>query len=243
MTRLRAVVTGGGSRTGAAVATELARHGFDLVLTCRHGRAGAEAVAEEVRQHGAVVEVHDLDLEDASAIKAFAKAIGPGAVDALVHVAGSFEEGRFEDIDDAMFQRHYRANASGPALLTQALEERLRSSAQPDGACVLFFGDIHAEQSPRPGATAYLVSKAATHALVRLLAIELAPVRVVGVAPGVIGWPDDWTEDQRSAYLRRVPLGRAGTPSDAAKLVKGLIQNATYLTGVMLPLDGGRHLR
>ena len=226
-----------------AVARALADCGYALVLTCRHGRAHAEEVAEEIRQRGGSVEIQELDLEDPDGIKTFSNAIGPGPIDALVHVAGAFEEGPFSEIDDAMLDRQFRANASGPALLTQALEPRLRASEQPGGGCVVFFGDIHAEQSPRPGATAYLLSKAATHALVRLLAVELAPVRVVGIAPGVIGWPEDWSDEQRANYLQRVPLRRAGTSEETGELVRCLVRDATYLSGVMLPLDGGRHLR
>ena len=222
---------------------QLAASGYELVLTCRHGRAHAETVAAKIRQQGGSVEIHEVDLEDSAAIRTFAESIGPEPIDALVQAAGSFDEGPFAKIDDEMLQRHYRANASGPALLVQALEQRLRASTRTGGACVVFFGDIHAEQSPRPGATAYLLSKAATHALVRLLAVELAPVRVLGIAPGVIGWPEDWTDAQQQAYLRRVPLGRAGTSEETARLVECLVRDATYLTGVILPLDGGRHLR
>ena len=107
----------------------------------------------------------------------------------------------------------------------------------------MLFGDIHAEQRPRAGAASYLLAKSATHGLVKLLAVELAPVRVLGIAPGVVSWPDDWSAARREAYLREVPLNRAGTPEDVARLAGALLEDATYVTGVMLPLDGGRHLR
>ena len=96
---------------------------------------------------------------------------------------------------------------------------------------------------PRGGATGYLVSKSATHSLVKLLAIEMSPVRVYGIAPGVIGWPDDWPEERRKNYLTRVPLGRAGGPEDTVRLVRALVDHAAYVTGMVIPLDGGRHLR
>jgi pteridine reductase len=113
----------------------------------------------------------------------------------------------------------------------------------PGGPAVIFFGDVHALHRPRAGATPYLAAKAAAEGLVGLLAVELAPIRVMGISPGVVGWPDDWPEDRRASYLKRVPLGRAGTAGEAAALARSLIIDATYCTGVVIPIDGGRHLR
>ena len=76
-----------------------------------------------------------------------------------------------------------------------------------------------------------------------LLAVELAPVRVFGMAPGVIAWADDFDESRREEYLKRVPLGRAGTVEEAASLARALVESATYTTGIVIPIDGGRHLR
>ena len=71
----------------------------------------------------------------------------------------------------------------------------------------------------------------------------MSPVRVYGIAPGVIGWPDDWSSERREKYLERVPLGRAGGPEDTVRLVKALVDHSAYVTGMVIPLDGGRHLR
>lgn len=240
---MRAVITGGSSRSGMAIARAFAARGMDLVLSYRQGEALARALADELRELGGQVDVHHLELEDEGSIERFAEAIGSQPVDALVHAAGSFDEQAWGEIDDQNLMAHYRSNASGPLLLTQALSDRLAASAHPAGACVMLFGDIHAEQRPRAGAASYLLAKSATHGLVKLLAVELAPVRVLGIAPGVVSWPDDWSAARREAYLREVPLNRAGTPEDVARLAGALLEDATYVTGVMLPLDGGRHLR
>lgn len=243
MSGMRAVITGGSSRSGMAIARAFAARGMDLVLSYRRGEPSARALADELRELGGQVDVHHLELEDEQSIQRFAEVVGGQPVDALVHAAGSFDEQPWGDIDDQGLVAHYRSNASGPLLLTQALSDRLAASTHPGGACVILFGDIHAEQRPRAGAASYLLAKSATHGLVKLLAIELAPVRVLGIAPGVVSWPDDWTEARREAYLREVPLDRAGTPEDVARLAGALLEDATYVTGVMLPLDGGRHLR
>lgn len=243
MSRPRAILVGGASRVGLAVAKELASRGHDVIIGYRSGHEAAEACADAVRGNGVAASTHQFDLEDDASIRDFAELVGPEPVDVLIHAAGAFEEAALEDTSEQMFVEQFKVNASGPALLTAALRERLAASTSRDGACVLFFGDIHAEMVPRSGASAYLASKAATHALVRQLAIELAPTRVLGVAPGVVSWPEDWTQQRRLEYLQRVPLGREGTPDDVARLVGALVQDAGYVTGAVIPLDGGRHLR
>jgi pteridine reductase len=75
------------------------------------------------------------------------------------------------------------------------------------------------------------------------LARELAPdVTVNGIAPGVVEWPADYPEAERQKYLKRVPLGRAGTPEDVANVVKFLVTGGTYVTGQVIRLDGGRSI-
>jgi pteridine reductase len=88
------------------------------------------------------------------------------------------------------------------------------------------------------------MSKSALHSMVEALALELAPaVRINGIAPGVVAWPDDAPADERAAYESRIPLVRAGTPDDAAHLVRSMIEDMPYVTGTVIRLDGGRWLR
>ncbi len=102
--------------------------------------------------------------------------------------------------------------------------------------------DLLAER-PMPGYLSYCASKAGLWNLTLGLARELAPqVRVNGIAPGVVEWPADLPEDKREQYLRRVPLGRAGTPGDVAEAVRFLVAGANYITGQIIRLDGGRSI-
>jgi pteridine reductase len=102
--------------------------------------------------------------------------------------------------------------------------------------------DIAAER-PFAGYLPYSVSKAGLVALTKGLARTLAPqVRVNGIAPGAVLWPDDYPDDQKAAYLAKTPLHRVGTPEDAAAAVLFLIEGSDFVTGVILPLDGGRSL-
>ena len=243
MSRSRAVLIGGASRVASAIVQKLAEGGHDIVLGYRSGKDAAEECAESARRHGVLASTYQFDLQDESSVLGFVDAIGSDPIDVLVHAAGAFNEAELQDTTQDMFLSQFKTNASGPAILTSALRKQLTASDHPDGACVVFFGDIHAEMVPRGGATAYLVSKSATHALVRLLAIDLAPIRVVGIAPGVVAWPDRWSQSRRSDSLQRVPLGREGTSEDVARLVAALVDDTGYLTGTIIPLDGGRHLR
>jgi pteridine reductase len=102
--------------------------------------------------------------------------------------------------------------------------------------------DLLAEK-PWPEFLAYCASKAALANLTLGLAKELAPeVTVNGIAPGVVDWPDDYPEADRQKYLKRVPLGRAGTPEDVAHLVHYLATEGSYITGQIIRLDGGRSI-
>ena len=102
--------------------------------------------------------------------------------------------------------------------------------------------DLAAER-PMPGYLSYCASKAGLWNLTLGLARELAPgVRVNGIAPGVVEWPADLPMEKREQYLRRVPLGRAGTPQDVAEAVHFLCIGANYVTGQILRLDGGRSI-
>jgi pteridine reductase len=106
--------------------------------------------------------------------------------------------------------------------------------------------DIHASERPRKNFAAYSMSKAALEQMVRVLALELAPkVRVNGVAPGVVAFPDSGAEsdpEMQARYLKRVPLARSGTPEEAAEAVRWLALDATYTTGEVVRVDGGRWL-
>ena len=89
----------------------------------------------------------------------------------------------------------------------------------------------------------YLASKRALHSGFQALALELAPkIRVNVIVAGVIAWPESMPQVERDAYVARVPLGRVGTPHDAAALVRFLTLEAPFITGAAIPLDGGRSL-
>jgi pteridine reductase len=135
-------------------------------------------------------------------------------------------------------RRMWAVHVEAPLLLCRRFEKELRGRR----GHVVNMLDAMVER-PWPKYLAYCASKAALWNLTLSLARELAPqVTVNGIAPGVVEWPEDYPAAEREKYLRRVPLGRAGTPRDAAAAVVFLCSRGSYVTGQVLRLDGGRSL-
>lgn len=245
-----ALVTGGAKRVGAAIATELARRGLDLVITYNTSATEADALAASLeREHGVRVSTLRCDLADpdAAAEACRSAAQDAGRLDVLVHNASAYFQTPLDDnLDWATVGRLYAINAASPLLITAALAPMLTASTLEGGGAVVAMADIHALGRPRTRFSAYSMSKAALAELVRTLARELAPrARANAVAPGVVAWPEEGyesDEEAQEAYLKRVPLQRAGTPEDAARLVAALALDHTYVNGEVIRLDGGRWL-
>lgn len=237
-----AVVTGGAKRVGRAIALELARCGFDLVLTCSQSLAESRKTLADAGGRGQVMQA---DLGDPAQIQRLGEALAVlPRMDAIVHNASTYDRSPLGSITHATAMRDFTVNALAPLLLTQRLADRLRASPQPGGGAVICLSDLQTLGRPQRGYTPYAMSKAALNQVVQSLAVELAPhVRVNAIAPGVVAWPEGTPPDEIAAYEAKIPLGRSGTPQDAAACVRWLITEATYITGEIIRLDGGRWLR
>jgi pteridine reductase len=223
-----ALVTGAGVRVGRAVALHLARSGY--------------AVAAHHRSHppprGLVALPADLAAPGGPEALARAFRARFRRLDLLVNSAAIFDELPLRDTDAAAFDAQMDLNARAPLLLVRALLPLLRRSR----GSVVNVADVGGGLVPWRGYAAYAASKAALVRLTECLALELAPaVRVNAVAPGTVLWPERIPPAQRRALARRIPLGRPGEPADVAGAVLFLAR-APFVTGVVLPVDGGRHL-
>jgi pteridine reductase len=243
-----ALVTGGARRVGLAIARVMARSGLDVVLTFGQSGEDARRAAEEFAGLGASSRLERVDLDDLSAVASLGARLAGELLrlDVLVHNASVYEPSAVEGLTEGAVMRSYRVNAAAPLLLSARLAPLLRASTLPGGGAIVALCDMHAMGRPRKGFAAYSMSKAALAEMVRCLARDLAPrVRVNGVAPGVVAFPDRGPESTAEAqrhYLSRVPLGRSGTPEDAAEAVRWLALDAHYITGEVIRLDGGRWL-
>ncbi|MBL9002318.1 MAG: SDR family oxidoreductase [Phycisphaerae bacterium] len=241
-----ALVTGGARRVGRAVALALARAGCDVVLTYHSSEADARDTATQIASSGRGASAHRVDMLDAGAVDLFAGFLLDGLprLDVVVHNAGVYSPTPLDDLSAEEALQQFRVNALAPLILSARLAPLLARSDRPGGGSIVALLDIHAMGRPRRNFAAYAMSKAALTEMVISLARDLAPaVRVNGVAPGVVAWPENGPESDEAAqskYLRRVPLDRAGTPEEAAEAVRWLALDAHYTTGQIVRVDGGR---
>ncbi len=223
-----ALVTGAGVRVGAAVARDLLRHGWRVAAHYRSHRPRAPLVPLQA----------DLALPNGPEVLARAFRERFDSLDLLVCSAASFEALPLAATDAAAFDAQMDLNVRAPLLLVRALAPLLRRSR----GSVVNVADVGGGLVAWKGYAAYAASKAALVRLTECLALELAPqVRVNAVAPGTVLWPESYPANRRRELARRIPLGRAGTPDDVAAAVRYLA-DAPFVTGAVVPVDGGRHL-
>ncbi len=237
------LITGAAQRLGAATARLLHDRGWRVLVHCRHSRAEAEALAADLnRQRADSCRVLAADLGDDAAVQQLAAdaLTAWGRVDALVNNASGFYPTPVGTATAAHWEDLFASNARAPFFLSQALAPALRAS----GGSIVSLIDIHAEKPLREH-TLYCMAKAAHAMLVLSLAKELAPlVRVNGVAPGAILWPSsgDVSPEVQARTLAGIPLARLGEPTDIARTIAFLLEDAPYVTGQIIAVDGGRRL-
>ena len=230
-----AVVTGGGSGLGRALVDALARAGADVAFSYRASGGGAEEAAEAVRAAGRRAFHLRADALEKGAISAFVEraASEMGGVDILVNNVGVFRRVPLEEITEDVLDEAFAVNVKAAVLASRAAAAHLRSRK---GAIVnvASLGGLRAW----PHHLAYCASKAALVMATRSLALALAPeVRVNAVAPGVLE-PPGAGEGVRS----RIPQKRFGGVEEAVEAVLFLAAGATYTTGEVIRVDGGRGL-
>jgi pteridine reductase len=238
------LITGAARRIGAAIARGLHAAGANVVLHCHRSRAEAERLAADLNAARpgscAIVQADLLDLERLPGlVEEAAEAFG--RLDGLVNNASSFYPTPFGAIGAGEWDDLMGSNLRAPLFLAQSAAPLLREAR---GAIVNLI-DIHAER-PLKDFVVYSVAKSGLAGLTRSLALELGPeVRVNGVAPGAILWPDGdehFAPSERSRILEQTPLARIGSPEDVAGAVKYLLFDAPFVTGQIIAVDGGRTL-
>ncbi len=237
-----ALITGAARRVGATIARTLHAAGYDLALHHRDSAAEMAALVTEleaVRANSTLVltaELADFDRLP----ELIAHTIGRyGHLDAVVNNASSFAPTPIGNVTPAQWDALFAANARAPFFLSQAAAPHLRARR----GAILNLIDIHAERPLREH-TVYCMAKAALAMLTLSLALELAPeVRVNGIAPGAVLWPESGKPHaDRQSLIAQTPLQRVGTPQDVADAALFLLRDAHYTTGQILRVDGGRML-
>ncbi|MCR8922322.1 pteridine reductase [Dasania sp. GY-MA-18] len=240
-----AIITGGAQRIGAEICNSLHRHGYNVVIHYRHSQSKAEALCAQLNQQRSNSAIAlAADLADVSALQQLIRQAQQqwGRLDALVNNASSFYPTPVAQCDENQWHDLFNSNVKGAFFLSQAAAPYL----QKHKGCIVNIVDIHA-QKPLKEHSLYCMAKAALAMMTQSLAKELPPVRVNGVAPGAILWPEQQgksvlSDEDKQQITQKIPLGHSGSPQDIAKTVLFLIKDAPYITGQIISVDGGRSL-
>lgn len=236
------LITGGARRLGAAIARHLHDRGFNVIIHYRQSCAEADQLCIELNQKRAEsATAIPADLSDPGAVIRLAETAMAtwSGLDALVNNASSFYPTAIDAVTEQQWDELLSSNLKGPFFLAKALVPTLKQSQ----GCIVNLSDIHAERGLK-GYPVYSIAKAGLSAMTRVLAKELGPeIRVNGVSPGAILWPEhEITDQEKQDIVSKTQLQRSGDPSDIANAVRYLIQDADYVTGQIITVDGGRTL-
>lgn len=237
-----ALITGGAKRIGAVTTQTLHQAGYNVIIHCRLSRQAADDLAAELnskRADSARVIQGDLNIDTVydhlieEAYQCWNR------LDVLVNNASSFYPTPIGSITLADWNNLVNSNMKAPLFLAQAAAPYLKQSS----GNIINMVDVHA-QRPMKEHPVYCAAKAGLAMLTMSLAKELGPeVRVNGVAPGAILWPEnDMPEHTKNLILERTSLKRPGQPIDIAKTILFLVRDGDYITGQIIAVDGGRSI-
>jgi NAD(P)-dependent dehydrogenase (short-subunit alcohol dehydrogenase family) len=241
----RAVLLTGGTRIGAAVALDLARRGADIALVYHRSRDQAEATAAAVSAAGRRAVVLQADLSRAEDCRRVVdQAAGAlHRLDVLVNMASVYERKAYDALIDDDWDRTLAVDLKASHLCTQAAVPHMRR--QGGGRVVNFTDWIASSGRPRyTGYVPYYVAKMGVIGLTQILALELAADRILvnAVAPGPILPPPGTSDEEIAAVVKATPLGRWGGADAIAHAVRFLVET-DFVTGEVVRVDGGRHLK
>jgi NAD(P)-dependent dehydrogenase (short-subunit alcohol dehydrogenase family) len=231
-----AVVTGGGRGLGRALVDALAAEGADVAFSYRESRRGALEQAEAVRRRGRRAFTGPADARVPGELAAFVDeaAVSLGGVDFLVNNVGVFRRIPLDELSEEALDEAFDVNVKAAVMASRAAVPHLKTRG---GGAIVNVASLGALR-PWPAHLAYCASKAALVMATECLARALAPqIRVNAVAPGVLDPPG-----AEEAVRRRIPAGRFGTYGEAVEAVLYLLAGASYTTGALLRVDGGRAL-
>lgn len=234
-----ALITGGAHRIGQQICRTLHQAGFNLIIHYNSSATAAQNLADELnlsRQNSA--KIVQAELSNMNDINQLCTTIDE--IDVLVNNASVFYPTPVSSLNQPDYQKIMNTNLMGPLFLSTTLSNKLATNQ----GCIVNIVDIHADR-PLRNHTIYNISKAAIAMMTKTLAKELAPnIRVNGVSPGSILWPEndaELSEAQKQSMLDKIALNKQGSASDIANTVLFLAQS-NYITGQIIAVDGGRSL-
>ncbi len=244
MTEPVALITGAGRRIGAEIARSLHSTGYRVALHYRGSKSEVTTLAQSLNaQRKNSAHCLQADLDQTAQVRQLAQqALNHWErMDLLVNNASIFYPTPLGATEESHWEQLMASNLKAPFFLAQALADALKENR----GCIVNIADIHGER-PLAGHSVYSIAKAGNRMLTKSLALELAPdVRVNGIAPGAMLWPEDsdGREIVNAAALEKIPLQRLGGAENIARAVIFLAGKDNYMTGHILTVDGGRSLR
>lgn len=235
------LVTGAAHRVGAQVVKLLHENGANVILHYRSSDSAAKAIADELNnKRASSVALLYADLSDIQACESLIESAAKcfGRLDALINNASSFYPTPIASATEDQWNDLMASNLKAPFFISKAAIPHLSENK----GCIVNIVDIHADK-PLKDHSIYCMAKAGLVMMTKSLAKELGPdIRVNAVAPGAILWPEGMEDDVKNEILSRTALKQKGNPMDIAKTLLFLIRDADYITGQIIPVDGGRSL-
>jgi pteridine reductase len=235
-----ALVTGGGKRVGRAIVLGLAQRDVRVVVHYHGSAAGAADVVAEIERGGGKAYAIQADLRDPRAAEQLVHASAErlGGLDILVNSAAIMLRTPLEQVTPAQWDEMFAINLRAPFFTSRAAAAVMAER----GGVIVNIADL-AGLEAWPAYVPHGITKAGVIQMTRALAKTLAPrIRVNAVAPGTVLLPESWSAEDAARLVRTTPLQRLGEPTDVAHAVVYLLE-ADYVTGDVLVVDGGRHVR
>ena len=236
------LITGAAKRVGAKMAEVLHSNGFNIVIHYNSSSESANNLSARLNQErsGSSIIIGG-NLTDDSAVESLIPSVvkQTGRLDVLINNASTFYPTPIENITLEDWDNLFGTNLKAPLFLSKHAAKYLKDSA----GLIINIVDIHARK-PLKNHPIYGPAKSGLAMLTKSLARDLAPsVRVNGIAPGMILWPENEpSESIKKSILDQIPLKRSGSPEDIANCALFLIKDAPYITGQIIPIDGGRSI-
>ncbi len=236
-----AIVTGSAKRIGAAIVKRLHQNGFNVMVHYHESNNEAEKLCDELNQQrpNSVYEIcYDLN-DQASYASIIEKCLTQfQRLDVLINNASTFYSTDIDNINEKVWNDLININLKAPTFLIKEATDSLKKT----NGCIVNITDIHGHR-PLMHYPIYSTAKAGLVMLTKAMAKELAPeIRVNAVSPGAIDWPEAMESSTKDNILNKIAMRRKGSTEDITDAVMYLINDAKYMTGQILTIDGGRSL-